>query len=153
MFLDFCPIMEAEEYTASDSDTASDSSSDFDLTSESEGSAKPRKRKLDDKQKRYKEGRSRKAYKIQKDLSDSFEKSDIPGVCDVCAPALKQIKETFKVLKHQGTELKKRSNRLPHPKRPDWEHYQNLTAQNEWLRANIFDTMGNYLYCHRCIAY
>ena len=74
MFLDFCPIMEAYGYTASDSDTASDSSSDFDLISESEGSARPRKRKLDDRQKRYKEGRSRKAYKFQKDHSNSFEK-------------------------------------------------------------------------------
>ena len=102
----------------------------------SEGSSRPRKHRLDDRQKRYKEG-SRKAYKTQKDLDDSFEKSDIPDVCDVCTPALKQIKETFKVLKHQGTELKKRKNQLPHPKRPDREHYQNLTAQNEWLRANI----------------
>ena len=98
--------MEADEYTASDSDTP-DSSSESELTSESEDSARPRKRKLIDRQKRYKQGGSRKAYRTQKDLNDSFEKSDIPGVCDACAPALKQIKETFNVLKHQGTELKK----------------------------------------------
>ena len=52
--------MEAEEYTASDSDT-SDSSSEFELTSESEGSTRPRKCKLDDRQKSYIEGKSRKA--------------------------------------------------------------------------------------------
>ena len=124
MILEFCSVMK-EYCTTSSSDTMSDSSSDF--TSESEGSSRPRKCRLDDRRKRYKEG-SRKAYKTQKDLSDPFEKSDIPGVGDVCTPALKQIKETFEVLKHQGTELKKRKNQLPHPKRPDREHYQKLDS-------------------------
>ena len=131
-FLDFVMIMEADKYTASDSDTP-DSSSESELTSESEDSAGLESVSLTGKSATNKG--SRKAYRTQKDLNDSFEKSDIPGVCDAYAPALKQIKETFKVLKHQGTELKKRKNRLPHPKKPDWE-------QNKWLCANIFDTMG-----------
>ena len=23
--------------------------------------------------------------------------------------------------------------------------------QNEWIRGNLFDAMGNYLFCHKCI--
>ena len=54
---------------------------------------------------------------------------------------------------HQGTELKKRKTINPTPKRPESEftHYRDITRQNEWLRANMFDSMGNYLYCYNCI--
>ena len=24
-------------------------------------------------------------------------------------------------------------------------------AQNEWIRGNIFDAMGNYIFCHDCV--
>ena len=112
----------------------------------------PRKRKLRDRQKRYQEGRCRKAYKVQRELSESFEKSNITGVCDNCAPDLRQTVEAFKSLKHQGTGLKKRKNRLPHPKIPNRDHYRNLRVQNEWLRANVFDGMGNYIFCHSCLV-
>ena len=30
--------------------------------------------------------------------------------------------------------------------------YRNLVLQNEWLRANIFYTMGNYLLCQDCVC-
>lgn len=29
-------------------------------------------------------------------------------------------------------------------------HYRDLVRQNEWLRQNIFDSLGNYLYCCAC---
>ena len=73
-------------------------------------------------------------------------------MCDTCAPGLKRVSETFHALKHQGGELKKRRNRLPHPKLPERDHYRNIKAQKEWLRPNVFDTMGNYLFCHSCIV-
>ena len=40
---------------------------------------------------------------------------------------------------------------LPHPKKPDKQHYRNLVAQNAWIRANLFDALGNYKYCSACI--
>ena len=54
---------------------------------------------------------------------------------------------------NQGIELKKRKKSNPLPKCPESEitHYRNVTRQNEWLRANIFDSVGNYLYCFTCI--
>jgi len=59
----------------------------------------------------------------------------------------------FKGLIHQGTELNKRKRINPSPKRPEAEltHYRDITGQNEWLRANMFDSLGNYLYYYNCI--
>lgn len=45
----------------------------------------------------------------------------------------------------------------PHPKKADTTHYRDLLKQNEWLRNNVFDSLGNYLYylyylyCAACI--
>ncbi len=52
-----------------------------------------------------------------------------------------------------GSFLKKRKKINPVPKRPESEftHYRDVTRQNEWLLANVFDSLGNYLYCHNCI--
>ena len=33
----------------------------------------------------------------------------------------------------------------PKPKRPDAILYRDLEKQNDWLRSNVFDSMGNYL--------
>lgn len=54
---------------------------------------------------------------------------------------------------HTGTELKKRKKINPTPKHLESEftHYRDVTGQNEWLRANVFDSLGNYLYCYNCI--
>lgn len=52
----------------------------------------------------------------------------------------------------QGTELKKRKKRLPIPHHPERDHYRDLVLQNEWLQANVFDAMGNYLFCQECIV-
>ena len=50
-----------------------------------------------------------------------------------------------------GTDLKKAKSTNPYPKNPDRSHYRNVKAQNEWLRNNIFDPMGNYLFCAKCL--
>lgn len=52
---------------------------------------------------------------------------------------------------HQGSELKKKKSINPHPKIPDKTHYRDLVRQNEWLRSNLFDCAGNYLYCQSCV--
>ena len=46
---------------------------------------------------------------------------------------------------HQGTDLKKRRKVNPNLKRPDAILYRDLEKQNDWLRSNVFDSMGNYL--------
>ena len=52
---------------------------------------------------------------------------------------------------HQGSDLKRKIAVNPHPKRADTTHYRDLVRQNEWLRQNVFDSLGNYLYCAACI--
>ena len=32
------------------------------------------------------------------------------------------------------------------------KYYWDIKSQNEWLRENILDPMGNYLFCARCIC-
>ena len=57
----------------------------------------------------------------------------------------------FKELVHEGTELKQHKAIRPHSKKADISHYHDLVRQNEWLRLNVFDSLGNYLYCCFCI--
>ena len=79
------------------------------------------------------------------------ESPSAEGVCSYCSPALTKIAESFHRLKHQGSELKKRKCSYPSPKVAGREHYRNVVAQNEWLRGNTYDSMGNYLFCHQCV--
>lgn len=80
--------------------------------------------------------------------SSSVEGSD--GVCPQCSPVLSRYATTFKEMVHTGTELKKRKKINPTPV-AEFTHYRDITGQNEWLRANVFDSLGNYLYCFNCI--
>ena len=72
-------------------------------------------------------------------------------VCRSCAPVLQKYSSTFHGLKQQGSELKKRKHLHPQPKVPNREHYRDLVKQNLWIRNNIFDSMGNYLFCCNCV--
>ena len=82
--------------------------------------------------------------------------SSAPGasssVCAKCRPILSRYSDIFKGLIHQGSELKKRKRLNPHPKLPDTTHYCDLNRQNDWIRENLFDPMGNHLYCSPCIC-
>ena len=113
--------------------------------------------------KNYLEGKARQAHNVSAEVRASFEESQ-PGpsqeyhsepsqwnddVCKCCAPVLQKYSDVFKGMKMQGTELKKRKKINPHPKKPHFDHY--LKKQNDWLRSNVFDTMGNYLFCCKCV--
>ena len=74
------------------------------------------------------------------------------GACSSCATSLSRIAEGFKQLKHHGIDLKKQNKSLGTPKDPDCDHYRNVSMQNEWIRGNVFDAMGNYLFYHTCVA-
>lgn len=52
---------------------------------------------------------------------------------------------------HQGSELKRRKSCNPNPQKADTTHYRDIVRQNGWLRNNVFDSLGNYLYCAACI--
>lgn len=54
-------------------------------------------------------------------------------------------------MKKQGSSLKMVKRINPVPRRVDMAHFRDLKAQNDWLRSNVFDSMGNYLYCAKCI--
>ena len=68
-------------------------------------------------------------------------------MCAKCRPILSRYEGIYKSLIHQRSELNKRKHANPRPKRPDFAHYRDL----EWIRENLFDPMGNYLFCCSCI--
>ena len=92
-------------------------------------------------------------YRLRKRLRNSMDGNEtvLDGVCKQCNPAFAKIVEGFRKLVHQGSELKKRKKQYPAPKHEDRIHYCNVVAQNEWIRGNIFDAMGNYIFCHNCV--
>ena len=79
--------------------------------------------------------------------TEDRQAGDIASVCAKCRPCLMCYVPSFKRLIHQGSDLKKRMHRDPNQERS----CRNLKNQNEWLRENMFDAMGNYLFCCRCI--
>lgn len=132
-------------------ESSSESSSESSVSSDSPMGSRKRRRTV--RRSNYLAGKSRKVYKLSKDLDKSLQESPgVSGVCSSCACSLARIGDGFKQLKHQRTELKKRKRSLPTPKHPNREHYRNVKVQNEWMRANLFDSMGNYLFCHTCIV-
>ena len=70
----------------------------------------------------------------------------------MCSTSLSRVAKGFPCIKNQGTELKRHKNRLLHPKHTECHHYWNTAAENEWIRLNILDTMGNYLFCQECVV-
>jgi len=90
---------------------------------------------------------------LEEEGEDSRFASSATPVCTQCLPVLSRYAAMFKGMTHQGTELKKRKKVNPTPKRQETEftHYRDVTSQNKWLRANMFDSLGNYLYCFGCI--
>ena len=72
-------------------------------------------------------------------------------VCNSCAPILEKYAFVFKGMVRQGSELRRRKSINPNPRKPNFQHYRDLVKQNEWLRNNIFDALGNYLFCSNCV--
>ena len=73
-----------------------------------------RKRKSSVKHSNNLAGKSRKVYKLSKELDKSLQESPgISGVCSSCASSLARIADGFKQLMCQRTELKKRKKSLP----------------------------------------
>ena len=109
----------------------------------------------------YLAGKSRGPYKLNRSVNESLTESsadeqprtsEMAGeVCSKCQPVLLRYQDEFKSMKKQGSSLKKVKRINPVPKRADLTHYRDLKAQNDWLRANMFDSRGNYLYCAKCI--
>ena len=87
----------------------------------------------------------------QDNSSGSSSKRD--SVCKKCYPVLSHYNQTFKSLVQQGSKLKKRKRKNTYPKRNDTASYRDINKQNEWLRNNVFDAMGNYLFCAACLKH
>ena len=170
---DVCEFSQDEQGSSTEELSEEDSSyCDLSTSTSATGSStgtSTRKSRMAMKKQRYLSGTSRKPYRIsnelQKALSDNEQGLSSnqamashqepsqwnENVCKSCAPVLQKYADTFRDMKRQGSELKRRKLINPHPKRPSTEQYRDLVKQNEWIRNNIFDATGNYLFCCRCV--
>ena len=144
---------DSEPESQHDNDSESSSASTSSECDTGEMGSSYRKKRRISRYSNFVRGGARSVYKVRsKDLERSLSLSpSLEGVCQSCASGLSGIAVGFCKLRQQGTELKKRKSRLPHPKHPERDHYRDINAQNEWLRGNVFDAMGNYMFCHECI--
>ena len=123
-----------------------------------------RKKRRDLQKKRYLDGRTRRPYTHTPSMDVALEESRATcqgesststhnsGACVRCEPVLSRYVDDFRELTHRGSTLKKCACINPAPRKPDKQHYRDVKRQNEWLRQNMFDAMGNYLYCSTCIT-
>ena len=100
----------------------------------------------------YLEGKSRKVHKLRNDVEHGLAEGGTSGPCTSCRPALEKLQPVFESFVRSDVELRHRKRVLPEPRKPDKAHYRNLVAQNEWIRSNLFDGLGNYRYCQACIT-
>ena len=121
-------------------------------------SATTRKARREKQRKDYLEGRGRHPYILRPSLRQALTEERPSGaitssnVCAQCRPILTRYAHTFKTMVHQGTALKKRKHTNPNPKRSGSIPYRDVKQQNEWLQSNVFDSIGNCLYCCACIC-
>lgn len=118
---------------------------------------KDRKARRSAQRESYLQGKARRPYSRTPDLDRSLTEASgssgaASGVCTRCTPILSRYVEVFQGLVHQGTQLRKRKHVNPYPKRTNAIPYRDLKRQNEWLVTNVFDSMGNYLFCQPCIV-
>ena len=129
------------------------------------------KERRKDSKKIYLDGRARNPHRhtptLGKALTDSYssdsetgEKMDSSfegssdsflGICSQCDPVLSRYRDIFLKMVHQGSELKRKKAIHPNPKKDDAIPSRDVVKQNEWLRQNCYDSLGNYLYCNNCI--
>lgn len=100
----------------------------------------------------YLEGRSRKVHKLRHDVEEGLRAEQPNHPCTSCKPALEKMLDVFQSFVRSDIELRHRKRVLPEPRKPDKLHFRNLVAQNEWIRNNLFDGLGNYCYCQACIT-
>ena len=101
----------------------------------------------------YLEGRARRPHSHSRTIRLSLEShgSGTSGVCAQCEPVLSRHITAFKGMVRTGSELKRRKRLNPNPKRNGAVQYRDIVRENNWLKANVFDSLGNYLYCSACI--
>ena len=108
----------------------------------------------------FQSGRSHTPYKRAWSAGDSGRDGDLEGddggdaragqrkvkkkAC-ACRAVLEVHKERFQGMR---VTLKKRQR---YKLASETRQYRDLTKQNQWLLANVFDASGNYLYCMKCV--
>ena len=95
----------------------------------------------------YLDGRARKPHSHSRSIQISLEEqgSSTSGVCTLCDPVLSWHVSEFKSMVHTGSKYNRRKRIHPYPKKTNVPHYQDIVGQNNWLKSNVFDSLGNLI--------
>ncbi|XP_070578689.1 uncharacterized protein [Ptychodera flava] len=111
----------------------------------------------------YFQGVSRSSYTLRLDLTRQLTRRDCEfdgnckskastsDVCSICEPVLTQAAVSFFTIQHWGNVLKKRQSAHQEPVKGSNRQWRNIVEENRWIRGNLFDPAGNYLFCQQCI--
>jgi len=127
----------------------------MDSGSDSGGTRKRKSKKSTHAAKCYREGRSRGAYSLRKDISKGLGSTGRKGedlkahgaVCADCT-SLIDLRDIFHSFVSSGSDLKKRANAYPKPR---GSVYRSIKEQNKFLMKTVFDGKGNYIYHRDCV--
>lgn len=117
-----------------------------------------REERREEKRCHYMRGEARRPHVHTRSMVLALSKSSPSGgeqvdkICKRFKPVLSRYVTDFNELAHRGLALKRYQYVNPAPRKPDKQHYRDVKKQNEWLRENMFDALGNYLYCSPCIC-
>ena len=70
--------------------------------------------------------------------------------CSLCPPILIHLAKTFEAFGSHGKEKWRRQKSYPNPKKAG-KHYRNLSAENNWIRENLFDSQVSYNTYNQCV--
>ena len=137
-------FVSSEELSEEDTSYCEDFSASTSAIEMASSSSSTRKDRMAMRERRYLSGSSQKPYRVsselQKALCDNKQGSSSnqamachlepsewnENVCKSCAPVLQKYADTFRDMKRQGSELKRRKLINPHPKRPSTVQYRPL---------------------------
>ena len=108
----------------------------------------------------YLDGNARRPYTHTPILNSGEQNTESPSlsmdqrekICSRCLPVLSRYVDSFRELTHRVSHLKRVEHINPSPLSPDGDHYRDVKRQNEWIRENVFDVMGNFLFCASCVC-
>ena len=107
--------------------------------------AKTRKEQREQFTEAYLDGRARRPHSHSRTIRRSLEEQGT-GTGGVCDPILSRHMSEFKGIVHTGSEYNSRKRIHPYPMKTEFTHYRDIVSQNNWLKSNILDSLGNYFY-------
>ena len=84
-------------------------------------------------------------------IASSAEQQSRVKACSRCSPVPYTLIPAFQAAAMHGPSLHNCHMSHPTPKKARIRQHQNVKGENAWILGNLFDSQGNYKFCHHCI--